>query len=56
MIVRDGVGELYNVEEDISESYNLAKKKPEVVESFKTQMLEFDKRLEKEKREVGIIQ
>ena len=28
MIMRDGIGELYNVEEDISESYNLASQNP----------------------------
>ncbi len=56
MIMRDGIGELYNIEEDISESYNLANKKPEIVESFKLKMLAFDEQLEKEKRAVGIIE
>lgn len=55
MIIRDGIGELYNVEEDISESYNLASQNQEMVESFKMKMIAFDKQLEKEKRDVGII-
>ena len=56
VIVRDGIGALYNVEKDISESYNLASQYPEMVKSFKMKMLAFDRQLEKEKRAVGIIQ
>ncbi len=53
MILREGVPQLYNIEEDISESYDLASQNPEMVESLKKSMIAFDLQLEKENRPVG---
>lgn len=50
----DGI-ELYNVEVDISEEYDLSGQQPEKVERLKKMMQEFDLEMEKEKREVGIL-
>jgi len=47
--------QLYNVEEDISEVYNLANKQPEDVERLKSIMLQFDKELDNEMRIAGTI-
>ncbi|MCT4587157.1 MAG: sulfatase [Carboxylicivirga sp.] len=47
--------QLYNIEEDISEAYNLAKKQPGDVERLKSIMYQFDKKLEKESRLPGSI-
>ena len=56
MIIREGIGQLYNVEEDISESYNLASQKPQMVEFFKKRMIEFDLHMEMTNRPVGTLQ
>jgi hypothetical protein len=47
--------QLYNIEEDISEAYNLAKKQPGDVERLKSIMYQFDKKLGKESRLPGSI-
>ncbi|TKG96115.1 arylsulfatase [Puteibacter caeruleilacunae] len=46
---------LYNVEEDISEEYDLANKYPEKLEKLKKQLQTFDSLLEREAREVGRV-
>ncbi|MCT4590141.1 MAG: sulfatase [Carboxylicivirga sp.] len=45
--------QLFNVEEDISEKYDLAKQMPQEAEKLMQLMTTFDKQLEKEKRAVG---
>ena len=56
MIIIEGVSQLYNIEEDISELYDLASQNPQTVESFKKQMIEFDLHLEKTSRSIGTVQ
>lgn len=53
LIIRNGIAQLYNVEEDISESYDLASAHPEMVKSLKQKLMAFDLALDKEKRPVG---
>ena len=50
-----GVDELYNIEEDISEKYNLASENEDKVTELKKLMLDFDEKMDAEAREVGSI-
>ncbi len=45
--------ELYNLKQDISESNNLAEKRPEIVKKLKTMMINFDKKLKEDMRPAG---
>ncbi len=47
--------ELYNIEEDISEKYNLVDMHPEIAQELKLLMLDFDSGMDKEKRKVGTV-
>ncbi len=45
--------ELYNLKEDISESNNLAQKKPDMVKKLRAMMMNFDKKLKENIRPAG---
>lgn len=52
---RDKKPQLYNIEEDISERYNLIDKLPEKAKEMKKIMLEEDQKIEATKRSVGTL-
>ncbi|TKG90431.1 arylsulfatase [Puteibacter caeruleilacunae] len=56
LILQKEGAELYNIEEDISEDYNLAKKHPEKVKQLKTMLEKFDQQMDKEKRQAGLVE
>ena len=55
LIERDGGLQLYNVEVDISEEYDLSQQQPDNVKRLRSMMQEFDEKLEKEMRKVGTL-
>lgn len=54
ILVKDDY-QLYNVEKDISEAYNLANKQPKDVERLKSIMFQFDQELDNEMRIAGTV-
>ena len=44
---------LFNLEEDISEKFNLAEKYPDMIEEFSNQLLRFDQQMDEQMRPYG---
>ncbi|MFC2097676.1 sulfatase [Bacteroidota bacterium] len=55
LLIKKDKTELYNLNHDPSEKYNLYKKFPNIVEELGIRMTEFDKQLEQEARQVGTL-
>jgi arylsulfatase A-like enzyme len=53
--IRNGREELFNIQEDIGEKYDLSDSHPELMEQLRSRLLLFDRELESEQRPVGTL-